>query len=235
VKVDVLTLFPRMFDGVLSEGLLRIAREKGLVEATCHDFREFATDRHRTVDDRPYGGGPGMVLMCGPIFDCYESVVAAGKREGRGEPRLIMTSPQGRRLDQPLLEELRQEDWLVVLCGHYEGFDERVRLGLKPLEVSIGDYVLSGGELAAMVILDGVTRLIPGALGAADGAADDSFSCEGRLLEGPQFTRPREFRGMSVPDVLCSGDHGAVATWRREQARQRTRDRRPDLWRETET
>jgi len=229
VRIDVLTLFPGMFEGFLEEGIVRVARSKGLLDVVTHDFRAFATDKHRSVDDRPYGGGPGMVLMCGPVFACDESVVAAGRAAGQeGEPKRIMLTPQGRRLDQDLLEELHQEPWLSVLCGHYEGFDERIREGLEPLEVSIGDYVLSGGEVPAMVLIDGITRLLPGALGHPDGARSDSFAC-GPLLEGPQYTRPRVFRDMEVPAVLLSGDHGAVARWRHEQAELRTQARRPDL------
>ncbi len=230
MRVDVHTLFPAMFEGFLGHGLVRLAREKGLVDVHLHDFRQHATDRHKSVDDRPFGGGPGMVLTCGPIFASDEAVVRAGHEAGlAGEPRRIMLTPQGRPLDQALLEELAGEAWLSLLCGHYEGFDERVREGLRPLEVSIGDYVLSGGEVAAMVVIDGVTRLLPGALGAAEGARDDSFARRGALLEGPQYTRPRVFRGMEVPEVLLSGDHQGIARWREEQALERTRQRRPDM------
>ncbi len=230
MRIDVLTLFPGMFEGFLTHGLIRLAREKKLVDVHLHDFREFATDRHNSVDDKPYGGGPGMVLMCGPIFACDEAMRQAGRAAGLpGEPRRIMLSPQGRPVTPALLEELSREPWLSVLCGHYEGFDERIRLGLKPLEVSIGDYVLSGGEVAAMAVIDGLTRMIPGALGAADGARNDSFSRDGAKLEGPQYTRPRSFEGMGVPDVLLSGNHAAIAAWREEQALKRTQERRPDL------
>ena len=229
MRIDVATLFPPMFQGFLELGLVRIAREKGLLEVVCHDLRSHATDRYGTVDDKPYGGGPGMLLMCGPVFACDEAVTSAGRAAGLSQPRRIMLTPQGRRLDQPLLEELAREPWLSVLCGHYEGFDERIRQGLAPLEISLGDYVLSGGEVASMVLIDGVARLLPGALGAPGGAQDDSFSGADRLLEGPQYTRPRTFRGMEVPEVLLSGDHGRIAKWRRECALQRTRERRPDL------
>jgi tRNA (guanine37-N1)-methyltransferase len=230
VRIDVLTLFPAMFEGFLAHGLLRLAREKSLVDVHLHDFREFATDRHCSVDDKPYGGGPGMVLMCGPVFACVESVVKAGNEAGlAGEPRRVMLTPQGRRLDPALLEELAKERWLSLLCGHYEGFDERIRTGLKPLEVSIGDYVLSGGEVAAMAVMDGLTRMIPGALGAEDGARDDSFSRDGAALEGPQYTRPRVFQDMEVPAILLSGNHEAVATWREQEALKRTRPSRPEL------
>jgi tRNA (guanine37-N1)-methyltransferase len=230
VRVDVLTLFPDAFSGPLTNGILRIAREKGLLDVKLRNFRDFAKDRYRSVDDKPYGGGPGMVLLCEPIFACQESAVAEGHKDGlQGEPFRVALTPQGRRLDQELLEKLAKEPWLMFLSGHYEGFDERILTGLKPLEVSIGDYVLSGGELPAMVLLEGIARLLPGALGAPDGAGDDSFSRTGRLLEAPQYTRPRTFRGMDVPDVLLSGDHGVIRKWREEQARERTRARRPDL------
>jgi tRNA (guanine37-N1)-methyltransferase len=230
VRIDVLTLFPGMFEGFLTHGLIRIAREKELLEVNLHDFREHTSDRHRSVDDKPYGGGPGMVLMCGPVFDGAEAVCQAGRAAGlEGSPRLVMLTPQGRQLTPALLEELAKEAWLSLLCGHYEGFDERIRLGMKPLEVSIGDYVLSGGEVAAMAVIDGLTRMIPGALGAADGAQNDSFSREGAKLEGPQYTRPRDFRGMTVPDVLLSGNHKAIDDWRENEAQKRTHERRPDL------
>jgi len=230
VRVDVLTLFPDAFAGVLSNGILRIAAEKKLLDVKLRNFRDFTKDRYRSADDKPYGGGPGMVLLCEPIYDCHDAAVEEGRRAGLdGEPRRILLSPQGRRLDQELLVELAKEKWLMLLSGHYEGFDERVIQGLKPLEVSIGDYVLSGGELPAMVLLDGIARLLPGALGAPDGAGDDSFSRAGGLLEAPQYTRPRVFRGMEVPEILLSGDHGAIKKWRDEKARERTRARRPDL------
>lgn len=230
MRIDVLTLFPQLFEGVLSNGILRIAAEKKLLEVYPRNFRDFTKDRYKSVDDKPYGGGPGMVLLCEPIYLCHDAAVEEGRRAGLdGEPRRVLLSPQGRRLDQELLKELAKERWIMLLCGHYEGFDERVLQGLKPLEVSIGDYVLSGGEVPAMVLLDGIARLLPGALGAPDGAGDDSFSRAGGLLEAPQFTRPRVFRGMGVPDVLLGGDHGAIQRWREEQARERTRVRRPDL------
>lgn len=236
MRIDVLTLFPQVFEPFLAHGQVRIAREKRLLEVHLHDFRAFATDRHKSVDDKPYGGGPGMVLTCGPVFACDEAVVAGGQASaelaGR-RPRRVLLSPQGRKVDQAVLEELAAEPWLMLLCGHYEGYDERIREGLGYEELSIGDYVLSGGELPALAVIDGVTRLIPGALGAPDGAGSDSFSAGShggdRLLEGPQYTRPREFRGMAVPEILLSGDHAAVAAWRRAQGRARTAERRPDL------
>jgi tRNA (guanine37-N1)-methyltransferase len=229
LRIDVQTLFPAVFEPLLAHGQIRIAREKQLLDVQLHDFRTFATDKHRSVDDKPYGGGPGMVIMCGPVYASDESIVASGRAAGLDRPRRLLLSPQGRPLDQALLEELSREPWLVLLCGHYEGCDDRIREGLGYEEVSVGDYVLSGGEVPAMILIDGVTRLIPGVLGAPDGAGSDSFSGHDRLLEGPQYTRPREFRGLKVPDILLSGDHAAVAAWRRAQARQRTRERRPDL------
>ena len=230
MRIDIMTLFPGMFEGFLNEGIVRLARRDGLLDVHTHDFREHTTDRHRSVDERPYGGGPGMVLTCDPVFRCDEAIVTAGQAAGlEGQPRRIMLSPQGRPLDMHLLEELARERWLSMLCGHYEGFDERIRLGLEPLEVSIGDYVVSGGEVPAMVVIDGLTRLIPGALGAPEGARDDSFANTHGLLEGPQYTRPRVYRGMEVPEILLSGDHGKVAEWRRQQATLRTLTRRPDL------
>ena len=236
MRIDVMTLFPAMFEGFLNEGIVRLARRDGLLDVHTHDFRECTTDRHRSVDDRPFGGGPGMVLTCDPVFRCDELIVAQGHEAGiSGSPLRIMLSPQGRRLDMPLLEELARAPWLSMFCGHYEGFDERIRLGLEPLEVSIGDYVLSGGEVPAMVVIDGLTRLIPGALGAPEGARDDSFANSHGLLEGPQYTRPRIYRDMEVPDVLLSGDHGKVAKWRHEQAMLRTLTRRPDLLGKTPT
>jgi len=234
MRIDVMTLFPGMFDGFLNEGIVRLARRDGLLDVHTHDFREHTTDRHRSVDDRPFGGGPGMVLTCDPVFRCDEAIVAKGHEAGlSGLPLRILLSPQGRPLDMPLLEELARAPWLSMFCGHYEGFDERIRLGLEPLEVSIGDYVLSGGEVPAMVVIDGLTRLIPGALGAPDGARDDSFANDRGILEGPQYTRPRVYRDMEVPEVLLSGDHGKVAKWRHEQAMLRTLTRRPDLLRKS--
>lgn len=230
VRLDVLTLFPEMFQGFLSYGIAKIAREKGLLDVHLRNFRDFTKDRYKSVDDKPYGGGPGMVLLCEPLFLCHDHAVEEGRKAGlTGEPRRVLLTPQGRPLGQELLEELARERWIMLFCGHYEGFDERVIQGLKPLEVSIGDYVLSGGEVPAMVVMDGIARLQPGALGAPDGAGNDSFSHGARLLEAPQYTRPRTFRGMEVPEVLLSGDHGAIARWREEKARARTQERRPDL------
>jgi tRNA (guanine37-N1)-methyltransferase len=231
LRIDILTLFPAMIEAFAAESIVRIAREKGLVEIVCTDIRDFAEGRWKKVDDRPYGGGPGMVMQCGPVFGAVEHVL--GRAVGPGTEayaaglRPFLLSPAGRRLDQRLLAELAAAERLVLVCGRYEGFDERIRAGLGFEELSIGDYVLSGGEPAAMVVVDGVVRLLPGALGHEESAAQDSFQ-EG-LLEGPQYTRPPVFRGMAVPEVLVSGHHGDVARWRREQALSRTRERRPDL------
>jgi tRNA (guanine37-N1)-methyltransferase len=213
-----------MFAPVLGTSIPKRAAEKGLVEYHLTNFRSFATDAHQSVDDKPFGGGPGMVMMCQTLFDAVEAVE---KQDPRPAMRIIL-SPQGRMFDQKTAEELSKQDRLLMIAGHYEGFDERIIEGLKPLELSIGDYVLSGGELAAMVVVDAIVRLLPGALGAQDGAADETFA-DG-LLEYPQYTRPREFRGMAVPEILLSGNHQAIARWRLEQRKKRTQERRPDLW-----
>jgi len=223
MRVDILTLFPQMFEPVLRESILRIAQEKGVVTVHVHDLRPFGEGRRRSVDDRPFGGGPGMVLMCGPVFRAVEAV--EGLAQGRA--RRVLMSPQGRRLTHELARQLAGEERLLVICGHYEGYDERIPLGLEAQEVSIGDYVLTGGELPAMVLVDAVVRLVPGVLGDAASSERDSFA-DG-LLGYPQYTRPRVFRGMAVPDVLLSGDHERIARWRREQAKLRTAQRRPDL------
>lgn len=224
LRIDILTLFPEMFAPVLGTSIPKRAAEKGLVEYHLTNIRAFSTDAHQSVDDKPFGGGPGMVMMCQTIFDAVESV----EKQGSGPVTRVVLSPQGRVLDQPLAEELSKKQRLLLIAGHYEGFDERVMIGLEPMEVSIGDYVLSGGELAAMVLIDAIVRLLPGALGAETGAADDTFA-DG-LLEYPQYTRPREFRGMAVPDILLGGNHSAIARWRQEQRELRTQQRRPDLW-----
>jgi tRNA (guanine37-N1)-methyltransferase len=223
MRIDVLTLFPEMFASPLSASILKRAQDKGVVKITLTNIRDFALDHYRKVDDKPYGGGPGMVIMPGPVFACYEQVEAQAPEPARA----IMLTPQGRPLSQSLAAQLSREERIILLSGRYEGFDERIRLGLNAEPVSIGDYVLSGGELAAMVLIDAVVRLLPGALGDEDSSKEESFS-EG-LLEYPQYTRPEEFRGMKVPGILLSGDHGKIAQWRREQALERTRQRRPDL------
>jgi len=213
-----------MFDAVLGTSIPKRAAEKGLVSYHLTNIRDFATDAHKSVDDKPFGGGPGMVMMCQTIFDAVESVE---RQDASGSVRILLT-PQGRLFDQSVAEELAAKDRLLFIAGHYEGFDDRISQGLRPMELSIGDYILSGGELAAMVVVDAVVRLLPGALGAEDGAADESFA-DG-LLEYPQYTRPREFRGMNVPEVLLGGNHAEIAKWRLAQRRQRTEQRRPDLW-----
>lgn len=223
LRFDVLTLFPEVFEPVLKCSILGLAAAKGLVEYHLHDIRDYSEDKHRKVDDRPYGGGPGMVIQCEPVFRACEAV-----RDMAPEPgRLILLTPQGRRLDDAAAREYARAERLVLLCGHYEGFDERIRIGLPVEEVSIGDYVLSGGEVAAMVVIDAVVRLLPDALGHEDSAAQDSFA--NGLLDYPQYTRPPEFRGMRVPDLLLGGNHAEIEAWRRAAATERTRQRRADL------
>jgi len=221
MRFDVLTLFPDLFTSYLQQSLLKQAIDKGLVDVQLWNFRDWTTDRHKSVDDTPYGGGPGMLIMCPPVFACVEHVQAQGERPGQ----LVMLTPAGRRLDQPFVRELAQHPRLLLLCGRYEGFDERISQGLKPVEISIGDFVANGGEVPAMLVIDSVIRLVPGVLGDETSHKYDSFA-ESNLLEYPQYTKPREFRGMKVPDVLLSGDHGAIARWRTEQSEQRTRERR---------
>ena len=223
MRVDILTLFPAMFRPVLDESMLAIAQEKERVQFHVHDLRPFGEGTRRNVDDRPYGGGPGMVMMCGPLFDA----VAAIERQIGCETHCILTSPQGRPFSHDVALELASKPNLLIVCGHYEGYDERIPIGLKADEISIGDYVLTGGELVAMVIADAVTRLVPGVLGDEESNRRDSFA-QG-LLGHPQYTRPPEFQGMTVPEVLLSGDHGRIAEWRAEQARLRTAQRRPEL------
>jgi tRNA (guanine37-N1)-methyltransferase len=221
LQVDVITLFPGMLDGFLGESMLKKASEAGLARFRTVQLRDFTTDRHRSTDDRPYGGGPGMVMKPEPIFKAVESVVSPGAR-------VILMTPQGRRFDQNVARELACASHLVLISGHYEGVDERVRQALVTDELSIGDYVLTNGTLAGAVVLDAVVRLLPGVLGAGEEAHDEESFSQG-LLEYPQYTRPPVYRGMQVPDVLVSGDHEAVARWRHGQAVARTRNRRPDL------
>jgi tRNA (guanine37-N1)-methyltransferase len=225
MRFDVLTLFPDMFPGYLGQSLLKKAIDAGLVEVCLHDIRRWTRDKHLKVDDRPFGGGPGMVMMVEPVVECVEAVQAMTEPAGH----LVMLTPRGRRLDQACVERLAQHKRIVLLCGRYEGFDERVTQLLKPEEISIGDYVLNGGEVAAMVIIDAVIRLVPGVLGDAESSRSDSFSTADRLLEFAQYTRPREFRGLEVPEILLSGDHGEIARWREENSRQRTEQWRSDL------
>lgn len=224
MRFDVLTLFPELFSSYLGQSILKLAIQRGLVDVQTHNFRDFSTGKHSQVDDKPFGGGPGMLLMCPPIFDCVESVVAADSRPAK----LIMMSPQGRTLNQSLVEELAQEERLVMMCGRYEGFDDRIREGLQPMEISAGDFICNGGEVPAMLLIDTVIRLIPGVLGDETSSRYDSFSNAG-LLEHPQYTRPREFRGMAVPEILLSGNHEAIAKWQHEQSLKRTAERRSDL------
>jgi len=223
MRIDILTIFPGMFRGPFDESIVKRAVEKGLVHIFLHDIRDYASDKHRTVDDYPYGGGQGMLAKPEPLFAAVEDV--QGQAPERGP--IVLLTPQGRLFNQEVAAELAREDRLVLICGHYEGVDARVHEHLATDEISIGDYVLSGGELAAMVVVDAVVRQIPGALGSPLSSANDSFA-QG-LLEHPQYTRPAEFRGMSVPEVLLSGNHGEIARWRRQQSLLRTARRRPDL------
>jgi tRNA (guanine37-N1)-methyltransferase len=220
MRFDVLTLFPEMFQGYLTQSILKLALHRGLVSIHLWDIREWAKGKHRSVDDRPFGGGPGMVIMPGPVFDAVEEIQPKAREPGR----LILLTPTGERLTQAVVRELAGQRRLLLLCGRYEGFDERIRLGLHPREISIGDFVCNGGEVPAMVVIDAVIRYVPGVLGDADSVTEESHSEAGRL-EYPQYTRPREFRGMEVPDVLVSGNHQAIAQWRREQSEARSRDR----------
>ena len=222
MRVDVFTLFPEVFPPYMDSSILKRAQEAGLLDLGLHNIRDYATDKHHVTDDEPYGGGGGLVMKAEPIFGAVEAVLGAPP-----QVPVILLSPQGRVFDQRVASELSRLPHFALLCGRYEGVDERVRQHLVTDEISIGDYVLTGGELAAMVVIDAATRLLPGALGAADGAANDSFASG--LLEGPHYTRPPEFRGWTVPEVLKSGDHAKIAAWRREQALKRTAERRPDM------
>lgn len=224
LRIDILTLFPELFGPVLGTSIPKRARDKGAVEYHLTQLRDFAIDARGSVDDKPFGGGPGMVMMASVVVPAIEAVE---RLDPRPATRVLLT-PQGRRFDQNLAAELAARTRLLLVCGHYEGFDERIGELMSPLELSIGDFVLSGGELAAMVVIDAVVRLLPGVLGAEDGAADETFA-DG-LVEHPQYTRPREYRGRTVPDVLLSGNHAAIAAWRREQRLKRTAERRPDLF-----
>jgi tRNA (guanine37-N1)-methyltransferase len=220
MKIDVLTLFPEMFSGPLDASIVQRARKEGILDLTVHNLRDYAHDKRRTVDDRPFGGGPGMLLKPEPAFEAVEALAGP-------ETRVILLSPAGRLFNQALARELAGAGNLLLFCGSYEGFDERIREGLADDEVSIGDYVLTNGALPAMVIIDAVTRLLPGVLGDAESAKEESFSRG--LLEYPHYTRPAEFRGMKVPETLLSGNHAEIARWRAEQAELRTAERRPDL------
>ena len=223
MRIDILTLFPEMFESPLGHSILKRAQDSGIVDIALTNIRDFSTDNYKKVDDKPYGGGPGMVMMPGPLFDCFEHVQNLCPEKGRP----ILLTPQGQKFGQKKALELSAEKRLILIAGRYEGIDERIRIGLGAEQISIGDYVLSGGELPVMVIIDAVVRLLPDALGDEDSSKDDSFS-EG-LLEYPQYTRPEVFRDMKVPDILLSGDHAKIAEWRRQQAIERTKKWRPDL------
>ena len=241
LRIDFVTIFPRMFDPFLAEGVIARGIKQGLLDIRVWDLRDFATDRHRSTDDEAYGGGPGMVMLAEPILRCVDRIKDEGGRmkdEGptapssfilhpSSFPHLIMTAPQGRRFDQSVARELAGEPWLVILCGRYEGFDERIRLALKPDEISIGDFVVSGGELPAMLIADATGRMVEGVVGNQGSVEEDSFFSG--LLDYPHYTRPEEVRGMRVPDILLSGHHEKIRLWRKEQSLRRTRADRPDL------
>jgi tRNA (guanine37-N1)-methyltransferase len=222
MKIDVLTLFPAMFAGPLDESIIQRARAAGLLDLKIHNLRDWAHDRHKTVDDRPFGGGPGMLLKPEPLFEAIEDL----RRE---VTRVVLLSPAGRQFNQTIARELSGQKHLLLVTGHYEGFDERVREKLADDELSIGDYVLTNGALPAMVVIDAVARLLPGVLGDDESSQDESFGPGMSGLEYPQYTRPAEFRGLKVPDVLISGNHAEIEKWRREQSKRRTKERRPDL------
>jgi tRNA (guanine37-N1)-methyltransferase len=225
MRFDVLTLFPEIFSGYLTQSLLKLAIDRGLVRIDLHNIRDWTHDKHHCVDDRPFGGGPGMVLKPEPVVEAVEAVQGEGDAPGR----VVLLSPQGRPLTQRVVEELATHKRLVLLCGRYEGFDQRVSDILEPEEISIGDFVINGGEVAAMVVIDAVIRLVPNVLGDEDSGRYDSFSTGNRLLEFAQYTRPREYRGLEVPEILLSGDHQRIAQWRDESSRRRTAERRPDM------
>jgi len=231
MKIDIVTLFPEICRAPLSESMMKRAQEKGIVELHIHNLRDWTTDKHHVVDDAPFGGGQGMVMKPEPIFAAVEDLKQRRADSERQALKIVLMSPAGRRLDQELAAELSQESHLIVLCGHYEGVDHRVIEHLVDLEISIGDYVLTNGAIAAVVLVDAIVRLLPGALGHERSAVDDSFSHESSHLEAPQYTRPAEFRGWKVPEVLLSGNHTEIAKWRKEQAIKRTRENRPDLLR----
>lgn len=223
MRIDILTLFPEMFHNVLGESIMRIASEKKLVNFNLHNIRDFSKDKHRCVDDKPYGGGAGMVMKPEPVFNAVEAVEA---QDDVVSTKILLT-PQGETLNQKMADDLSKKARLMIICGHYEGFDERIRSGIDVREISIGDYVLTGGEIPAMVVIDSVVRLVPGVLGGNSSLQDESFV--NRLLEYPQYTRPAEFRGMKVPEILKSGHHSKIEEWRMKEAIMRTQERRPDL------
>jgi len=223
MRIDILTLFPEMFHNVLGESMLKIAREKELVSFHLHNIRDYSNDKHRCVDDKPYGGGAGMVMKPEPVFNAVEAVELL---DDAASTKILLT-PQGETFNQGIADDLSKKTRLMIICGRYEGFDERIRSGIDALEISIGDYVLTGGEIPAMVLVDSISRLVPGVLGGEDSLQDESFV--NRMLEYPQYTRPAEFRGMKVPEVLKSGHHSKIEEWRAENAVLRTQERRPDL------
>lgn len=225
MRFDVLTLFPEIFSGYQTQSLLKLAIDNGLVDIHLHNIRDWARGKHREVDDRPFGGGPGMVLKPEPVVECVEAVRAFSEPPGK----LVLLTPAGRKLDQRVVEELAVEQRLLLLCGRYEGFDQRVMDLLEPEEISVGDFVLNGGEVAAMTVIDTVIRLVPGVLGDANSSVEDSFSRGNRMLEYAQYTRPREYRGLEVPEVLLSGNHPEIAEWRKQDTLKRTTERRSDL------
>ena len=226
MRIDILTLFPEMFQNVLGESILKIAREKELVSFHLHNIRDFSDDKHRCVDDKPYGGGAGMVMKPEPVFNAVETVALL---DDVASTKILLT-PQGETFNQEIAHDLSKKARLMIICGRYEGFDERIRSGIDALEISIGDYVLTGGEIPAMVVIDSVARLVPGVLGGDNSLQDESFV--DRMLEYPQYTRPAEFRGMKVPEVLTSGHHSKIEEWKKENAILRTQERRPDLLKE---
>lgn len=228
MRIDIATLFPEMCERVLSESIIGRARQRGYIELACHQIRDYTTNRQKQVDDYPYGGGPGMVMQAQPIYDCCAAVLQAAAAEGRARPHVVFMTAGGTPLTQQVCKRLAKEKSLLLVCGHYEGIDERVIEALADEEISIGDYVLTGGELAALVVADSVFRLQPGVLACAEGYEDESFYSG--LLEYPQYTRPEEWHGMRVPDVLLSGHHANIGAWRAQQALARTRMRRPDLY-----
>ncbi|MCM8796890.1 MAG: tRNA (guanosine(37)-N1)-methyltransferase TrmD [Candidatus Omnitrophica bacterium] len=228
MRIDIITIFPKMFAPVLNESIVKRAQRLGRVKICIHDLRDFTSDKHRKVDDRPFGGGSGMVMRPEPIFNAVEYIKS--QLRNSATPQVILLCPQGKKLNQRLAKKLSERRHLILICGHYEGVDERVRQKLVDEEISIGDYVLTGGELPAMVLVDSVIRLIPGVLGDKNSLNFESF--EGNLLEYPQYTRPAEFRGMRVPDILLSGNHNKIEVWRKTEAVKRTKTRRPDLLQE---
>jgi tRNA (guanine37-N1)-methyltransferase len=231
--VDIFTLFPPMFSGPFDNSILKRAEERGLVSFNIHNIRDYTHDRHHTTDDYAYGGGAGMVMKPEPVFEAVESVMSSVRSSAEmsaAKLGVILLTPQGRLFNQSRAKELAEYDWLMLICGHYEGIDERIREHLATAEISIGDYILTGGEIAAMVVVDAVVRLIPGVLGSGESLLYESHTAG--LLEYPQYTRPEVFRGWAVPGILLSGNHGEIARWRREQSLQRTAERRPDLLRD---